>query len=48
MMGTFTEAVFGFMEIAWLMVIAGFVFLTIPIWLIPFAVFKVWKWREQK
>ena len=42
MKDTFTETVLWFMEYAWLMVIASLVLLTLPIWLIPYAVFKVW------
>ena len=44
MRDTFTETVLWFMEYAWLMVIASLVLLTLPIWFIPYAVFKVWKY----
>ena len=41
---TFTKTVLWFMEYAWLMVIASLVLLTLPIWLIPYAVFKIWQY----
>ena len=41
---TFTETVLWFMEYAWLMVIVSLVLLTLPIWFIPYTVFKVWKY----
>jgi hypothetical protein len=44
----FTEAFFGLMEIAWLMFICLVVFLTLPIWIIPFTAFKCWKSIEAK
>ena len=44
MTDTFIETVLRFMEYAWLMVIAGLVLLTLPIWLIPYTAFKVWKY----
>jgi len=43
MMGTFTEAVTGLAEIAWLMAIAGLVFVTLPLWFLPYTLFKLWK-----
>ena len=42
MTDTFIETVLWFMEYAGLMVIASLVLLTLPIWLIPYTVFKVW------
>jgi hypothetical protein len=44
MTDTFIETVLWFMEYAWLMVIASLVLLTLPIWLTPYTVFKVWKY----
>ena len=44
MTDTFIETVLWFMEYAWLMVIASLVLLTLPIWFIPYAVFKIWKY----
>ena len=39
-----TETVLWFMEFVWLMVMAGLVLLTLPIWFIPYTVFKVWEY----
>jgi hypothetical protein len=44
MNNTFTETVLWFMENAWLMVIVSLVLLALPIWFIPYIVFKVWKY----
>ena len=43
MMGTVAEAVTGLAEIAWLMVIAALVFVTLPLWFLPYTLFKLWK-----
>jgi hypothetical protein len=49
MSGTFTETILWFMEYVWLMVIVSVVLLTLPIWFIPYTVFKVWQnLREKK
>jgi hypothetical protein len=44
MTDTFIETVLWFMEYAWLMVIASLVLLTLPIWFMPYAVFKILKY----
>jgi hypothetical protein len=44
MSDTFTETILWFMEYVWLMVIVSLVLLTLPIWFIPYTVFKVWKY----
>jgi hypothetical protein len=44
MRDTFTETVFWFMEYAWLMVIVSAVLLTLPLWFIPYTVFKAWNY----
>lgn len=43
MNANFFEALFGLMEMAWLMVMAVIVLLTLPVWLLPYTAFKVWK-----
>ena len=43
MNANFSEAFFGLMEVAWLGVMAGIVLLTLPVWLLPYTAFKVWK-----
>ena len=44
MTDTFIETVLWFMEYAWLMVIASLVLLTLPIWFIPYLMFKIWQY----
>jgi hypothetical protein len=43
MNSTFFEAVSGLMEIAWLLLIAALVFVTFPVWFVPYTVYKVWR-----
>ena len=43
MTATFVEALFGLMEIIWLMVIAGFLLFSAPIWVVPYTIYKVLK-----
>jgi hypothetical protein len=44
MRDTFTETVLWFMEYAWLMVVVSLVLLTLPLWFIPYTVFKAWNY----
>jgi hypothetical protein len=39
----FFEAVAGLANIVWLMVITLCLFVTAPVWLLPYTVFKVWQ-----
>lgn len=48
MSDTFTETVLWFMEYVWLVVIVSLVLLTMPIWFIPYTVFRVWKYFRKK
>lgn len=40
---SFLETVFGLMELLWQMVMLFFIALLLPIWFIPFTVFKLWQ-----
>jgi len=43
MISTFKEDFFGLMEIAWLFVLMCFLLATIPVWLLPYTTYKIWK-----
>ena len=43
MISNITEALLGLMDIVWLMVIAVLLMLTIPIWVIPYTAYKLWR-----
>ena len=43
----FFEAVFGLMETIWLMVVAGVMLFTTPIWIVPYTAYKIWMWWKK-
>ena len=48
MTSTFTEDFFGLMEIVWLFVLVCFLLVTIPVWLLPYTIYKIWKQLRDK
>jgi len=48
MTSTLVEAVVGLAEIAWLMAIAALVFVTLPVWFVPYTLYKLWKRKVLK
>ena len=45
---TFTQDLFGLMEIIWLYVIALLLIVTIPVWVVPYTGYKCWKYFDAK
>jgi hypothetical protein len=43
MTSTFTEDLLGMLEIVWLLVLAVFLILTIPVWVLPYTAYRIWK-----
>ena len=48
MTSRFTQDLFGLMEIIWLYVIAVLLIITIPVWVVPYTVYKCWKFFDVK
>lgn len=43
MTSEFTEVLFGLMEIVWMMAVAVILFITIPVWILPYTLYKIWR-----
>ena len=45
---TFTQDLFGLMEIIWLFLMATVLIVTIPVWVVPYTFYKCWKSFDVK
>ena len=48
MNNSFTETVLWFMDHLWLVLLLLLLILALPIWFIPYTVFKVWKYFKRE